>query len=241
MRWRDRLDRWWYPEFGERWDIAQFRTEVLALLRQGMRVLDLGAGRGALPELDFSGQGAEIWGADVDPVITQNAHLDQAFVTLPTELTGVPDNSIDLAICCSVLEHVDEPELLLREIRRVLKPGGRFFAKTPNRHHYMPLIASLTPTWFHKRYNRWRGRDEEDTFPTRYRLNSRAAVTKHARMAGFEIERLWTVEGRPEYLRLTPPTYFAGYLYERLVNGLRLHELKGVLLIQLRVPVESVA
>lgn len=69
MGWRESLDRWWYPKYGDRWDIVQFRQEVLAVLKPGMTVLDLGAGRGALQELNFAGLGAVIWGADVDPAV----------------------------------------------------------------------------------------------------------------------------------------------------------------------------
>jgi SAM-dependent methyltransferase len=234
MGWRERLDRRWYPDFGDRWDILQFRKEVLALIEPGMTVLDLGAGRGALQELNFHGLGATIWGADIDPVVQQNPNIDRAFVTGALELTGVPDRSVDLVICCSVLEHVADPEALLREIHRVLKPGGSFLAKTPNRLHYMPVIASATPMWFHKLYNRWRGRAEIDTFPTLYRLNSRSDVARYAGRSGLRPQRIWTVEGRPEYLRLTPITYLAGFLYERLVNAANLAGLRGVLFLHLR-------
>ena len=41
-----------------------------------------------------------------------------------------------------------------------LKPGGCFFGKTPNRNHYMPLAARLTPLSFHKWFNKKRGRPE---------------------------------------------------------------------------------
>lgn len=128
----------------------------------------------------------------------------------------------------------------MSELKRVLKPGGVFFAKTPNKFHHMPLIASMTPIWFHKLYNSWRGREEVDTFPTLYRINSRAAVTRSSKKVGLQPERLWTVEGRPEYLRLNPPTYVAGYLYERTVNLLNLTDLKSVLFILLRSPSSSV-
>lgn len=234
MGWRERLDRWWYPNYVDRWDIAQYRREVLALLKPGMTVLDLGAGRGALPELNFAGLGATIWGADIDPVVLENLSLDRAFVTSATELSGVPDQSVDLLICCSVLEHVSEPDTLLGEIHRVLKPGGSFLAKTPNKFHYMPLVASITPTWFHKLYNSWRGREEIDTFPTLYRLNSRGAVRHHAKRSRLRVDRVWTVEGRPEYLRLTPLTYLLGLAYERLVNVTKLEACKGVLFLHLR-------
>lgn len=236
MSWRERLDRRWYPQHGDRWDIVQFRQEVLALLRPGMTVLDLGAGRGALQELNFAGLGGVIWGADVDPVVLENPNLDRAFVTSTTELTGVQDQSVDLVVCCSVLEHVSEPDSLLGEISRILRPGGSFLAKTPNKIHYMPLIASITPTWFHRVYNRWRGRKELDTFPTLYRFNTRGTVRRLARRSGMLPDRVWTVEGRPEYLRLTPPTYLLGMLYERCVNLLRLDAIKGVLFLHLRKP-----
>ncbi|WP_340645161.1 methyltransferase domain-containing protein [Phenylobacterium sp.] len=229
MGWREQLDRRWYPDHGDRWDIVQYRQEVLSLLKPGMTVLDLGAGRGALPELNFSGLGVTLWGADIDPVVKENANLDRAFVTTPTEFTGVPDQSVDLLISCSVLEHVSEPEALLKEVFRVLKPGGEFLAKTPNKFHYMPLIATLTPIWFHKLYNKWRGREEVDTFPTLYRLNSRKTVQRLAPGAGLHIEKIWTVEGRPEYLRLTAPTYAVGFAYERIVNALDADNWKAVL------------
>jgi SAM-dependent methyltransferase len=231
---RAKLDHWLYPNDTDRWDIVRFREEALKLIRPAMTVLDLGAGRGALPELNFKGHGATIWGADIDPVVTTNPNLDRAFVTSVKALDGVPDHSVDLVLSCSVLEHVAEPEALLAELHRVLKPGGMFFAKTPNKFHYMPLIATLTPIWFHKLYNRWRGREEIDTFPTLYRFNSRGDTHRLAARTGFTVDRVWTVESRPEYLRLTPPTYIAGWIYERAVNGLGLADLRCVLFIQLK-------
>ena len=238
MSLRDHLDRLWYPRFEDNWDNHMFREETIKLLGPGLRMLDLGAGRGVLPMLNFQGLGVEVWGADIDPVVAENPHLDRAFITRPGELTGVPDASVDVMTCCSVLEHVSEPAALLAEVHRVLKPGGVFLAKTPNKFHYMPVIASITPLWFHKMFNRWRGREEVDTFPTLYRLNSRKATARHARSAGLEPELLWTVEGRPEYLRMTPPTYLAGFVYERLVNGLKLEDLKSVIFMRLRRPAE---
>jgi hypothetical protein len=67
-------------------------------------------------------------------------------------------------------------------------------------------------------YNRTRGREEHDTFPTLYRCNTRRKIRKLARDAGFSVIDLSTWEGRPEYLRAAPPLYLLGLLYERLVN-----------------------
>ncbi|MFZ1829326.1 MAG: hypothetical protein WAW42_11260 [Candidatus Competibacteraceae bacterium] len=84
----------------------------------------------------------------------------------------------------------------------------------------MPTIARLTPHRFHQFVNRLRGRAEADTdtFPTRYRANTYSDVQRLAAASGFTVEKLDRIEGRPEYLRMTWPTYLLGAAYERLVN-----------------------
>lgn len=108
---------------------------------------------------------------------------------------------------------------MYREVARVLKPGGVLLFKTPNKWHYMPTIARMTPHGFHQFVNRLRGRAEVDTFPTRYRTNTKGDVQRLAAAAGFTVESVELIEGRPEYLRMTWPTYLVGSLYERIVNA----------------------
>src|SRR5437764_666824 len=58
----------------------------------------------------------------------------------------------------------------------------------------------------------------DDTFPTFYRLNSPARIRAAAARCGLETVAVELVEGRPEYLRLTAPSYILGLAYERAVN-----------------------
>ena len=104
----------------------------------------------------------------------------------------------------------------------------------------MPLIASLTPTSFHRFINRVRGRPPGDTFPTRYRLNSATAVRKLAERYGMLVISIDRIEGRPEYMRFNALTYIFGWLYERIVNSTRtLERFRIVLLIELQTPTEN--
>lgn len=81
-----------------------------------------------------------------------------------------------------------------------------------------------------------RGRNESDTFPTRYLCNTRGAVTRAAEAAGMNVEEVIFIEGRPEYLRMAALPYLIGWLYERAVNSsARLAPLRGVMQITLRV------
>ena len=67
-----------------------------------------------------------------------------------------------------------------------------------------------------------RGREREDTFPTVYRANSAGALRRWSAAAGLAVERIRTVEGRPEYTRIAAPAYLLGIAYERIVNATEL-------------------
>jgi hypothetical protein len=82
----------------------------------------------------------------------------------------------------------------------------------------MPLIARMTPFWFHQWVNQKRGRQGIDTFPTVYRANSATDLQRLAMSAGLVVESILMTEGRPEYLRFSAFTYMVGLIYERLAN-----------------------
>jgi len=116
----------------------------------------------------------------------------------------------------------NNPSEVFKEVIRVLKPDGVFLFKTPNKFHYMPTIARMTPHWFHQFINKLRGRAEIDTFHTLYRANTKKEVIKLAQQVGFKSTNVLRVEGRPEYLRMSILTYVFGTIYERLVNSTEL-------------------
>ncbi|MEO5869831.1 MAG: class I SAM-dependent methyltransferase [Gemmatimonadaceae bacterium] len=238
MSFIDRLDAAWYPGESHGWDSDRFRAHLLGLVRPDHRVLDLGAGRGIIPQMNLQGVVAHVTGVDPDPCVAENPYLDEA-VVLPDPRQGLPfpDASFDVVMTSNVLEHVEAPSQLFREVWRLLRPGGLFVSKTPNRGHYVALIASATPHGFHEWINGRRGHSAEDTYPTLYRANTRRAVRRLAEEAGFEIAGLTTWEGAPNYLRIMPPAYPLGIGYERLVNSTdALADFRAVLVATLRKP-----
>ena len=212
------LDDRFYPGVQSNWDDDLFRQAVLPHLDGAEALLDVGAGAGIVEQMNFKGLATRVCGIDPDPRVVDNPFLDEGIVGMAEQIP-YPDRSFDVVTADNVLEHLADPEAVFREVYRVLRPGGVFLSKTPNRLHYVPMLASATPHWFHERVNRLRGRDEEDTFPTLYRANSRRAVSRLAASTGFRDARFQLIEGRPEYLRIHPLTYVVGCAYERLVNA----------------------
>ena len=59
----------------------------------------------------------------------------------PDQRLPLPDNAFDLVLCTDTIEHVRDVQLLLSEIRRVLRPGGRLAISTP--WHGRPLAIGV--------------------------------------------------------------------------------------------------
>ena len=232
------MDQRLYPRHEKNWDDRLFRDRILSAIGRGRQadVLDLGAGAGIVEQMNLRGIARRVCGVDPDPRVTANPFLDEGRVSYG-ESVPYADESFDLIFADNVLEHLPDPLAVFREIRRLLRPGGVFLAKTPNTRHYMPFIARLTPHAFHRWVNKRRGRDKADTFPTRYLANSPADIRRLSTAADLEVEQIELIEGRPEYLRFNALTYLAGWLYERLVNSFSsLAPFRILLVIRLRRP-----
>jgi SAM-dependent methyltransferase len=110
------------------------------------RALDLGCGDGRLSaELDA----AELTAADVSALALERARrrLPSArFVELePDAPLPLDDVAFDLVLCAETIEHVRDVQLLLSEIRRVLRPSGRLALTTPANLPLGPRPDPLSP------------------------------------------------------------------------------------------------
>jgi SAM-dependent methyltransferase len=211
------LDQHFYPGVVGGWDNWLFRDEILRHLKPEHTVLDLGAGIGRLKAMHFLGMAKKVCGIDPDALVLQNQHLDEAKQAFGENIPYA-DSTFDIVFSSNVLEHLTNPFPVFKEVARVLKPGGVFLAKTPNKLHYMATAARITPLWFHRFYTGLMGRAGEHTFPTVYKANTPRAIGRLAHSVGLTCEtRLF--ESRPEYLRVFALTYPLGIVYERLVNS----------------------
>jgi len=106
---------------------------------RGKKVLDVGRGGGFLTE-EIAKFGLETTGLDPSTPTLRAARRHAAAMDLRIdyqegfgEELPFPDSHFDMVFCLDVLEHVKDFRTIVREVRRVLKPGGYFFFETVNR------------------------------------------------------------------------------------------------------------
>ena len=112
--------------------VADFRDMVGDRLPARPVMLDAGCGIGlSFALLDQMFQPQAIIGADIDPVSLQQAGkatvspgCELRLLHSPAQRLDLPDCSVDIVFCHQLLHHVKAQQAVLRELHRVLRPGG---------------------------------------------------------------------------------------------------------------------
>lgn len=177
-------------------------------LKDNIAWLDLGCGHQFFPEWipesfgsqeKFAERSGLTVGLDYDAEsIKMHRFLSNGIVG---DIQSVPfaDQSFDLITANMVMEHVRLPGIALTEIRRILKPKGIVIFHTPNLFNYLTMIGRIVPDGIKKRLIKsLEGRENEDVFPTYYRMNTSKTIRKYASRAGFEIVDMQYLESSAE-------------------------------------------
>ena len=154
-------------------------------IRDGDKILNAGCGEQsfARPYLERAN---EIIGLDKIEPERVPSYLDQ-FVRADLIRLPLPDNYFDVIIAEWVFEHLQKPDKVLEEFKRVLKPRGKIIFMTTNISSGLGLISLLTPTLVHKKLKRLLlGIKEKDTFPTKYKINTLKKIEKLFLQGGYK-------------------------------------------------------
>lgn len=116
-------------------------------LPEGGRVLDVGAGSGALTQR-LSDAGYDVTAADFD---TSEFRSDAPVVEWDIVSPDLPPHRFEAVLAIEVLEHVENPLQALRNLRDVLEPGGVLIVSSPHLGHPRSRIKFLlrgAPSYF---------------------------------------------------------------------------------------------
>ena len=153
-----------YDQLGDRWYTAH--DDPVALLRAesklktpwirdrlplGARVLDVGCGAGFLSN-SLASTGSAVTGLDLSTDSLRVAREHDAtrsveYIAGDAYRLPFEDASFDAVTAMDFLEHIDRPAEFIREVSRVLRPGGRFFFHTFNRNHLAHLVIIKLVEW----------------------------------------------------------------------------------------------
>jgi ubiquinone/menaquinone biosynthesis C-methylase UbiE len=212
-------DRYRVMRPGWRSSGEQLEALVRSHVTAQSHVLDLGCGRGGVVEL-FWRDVKLAAGLDPDvPSLTEHRAPGMPVIRGRGEHLPFADESFDLIVCLWVLEHLERPEVVLREVRRTLRPGGHFVFLTPNLRNpllVMNRVAKVLPRLQRRIVPRLYGRVEADTFPVRYRANSDKSIREQATLSGLDVAELRAIAD-PTYLALNGLMFRASILAEQVL------------------------
>ncbi len=103
----------------------------------GQTAIDVGCGSGYYTNLCRE-RGNAVFGIDLTSQVRSARALGLSVCWGDAErVLPFPDRCFSLALCSEVVEHLLQPERMLKEIHRILKPGGTLILTTPNYGHWV--------------------------------------------------------------------------------------------------------
>jgi SAM-dependent methyltransferase len=184
-----------------------YEALVASLVTPETLWLDVGCGRDIFPSnralaKGLSARCRRLVGLDPDVTVEENPYIHQR-VRLSLEAYAPTDSPFDLVTARMVAEHVDDPTRFATALGRCLRPGGVAVIYTVDGKSPVPILTRMVPFALHHFMKRiiW-DVQRKDTFPTRFRMNSRRRLRGIMQSAGFE-EAL--------FLRLDDCRTFSGF------------------------------
>jgi len=158
-------------------------TSQFTPYRQSNRLLDVGCGTGALLEAARD-NGWNVQGVDVSASAVKHTR-NLGFDVFHGELkqAKLPDEYFDVITAGELLEHVFEPQTVVKEIARLLRPGGILWTTTPHSRGLSARVLGLA--WGNVRP------------PEHLQLFSKSGLRQILQRAGFHHIKLRTEGGNP--------------------------------------------
>jgi 2-polyprenyl-6-hydroxyphenyl methylase/3-demethylubiquinone-9 3-methyltransferase len=152
----EELEEGWYTASDH--PIALLRAEnavripwVLETISDHSAVLDIGCGAGflcnALAKAGHTVTGIDLSEKSLEVAKRYDTTQSVQYLTANAYSLPFPNQSFDVVCAMDVLEHIEEPHLLIAEASRVLKPGGLFFFHTFNRNFLSYLLVIKGVDW----------------------------------------------------------------------------------------------
>lgn len=157
------------------------------LPKAAARVLEIGCDEG-----DFGAQlDAEVWGVEpqADAAAIATPRLHRVLIgTYDAVRDALPCGYFDAVVCNDVIEHMQNHDMFLRQVRAHLAQGGVLIGSVPNMRHYRALFELLV-------LRDWHYRESGVLDRTHVRWFTARSLRRCLRDCGYEVERLDGLNG----------------------------------------------
>ncbi|HJV64216.1 MAG TPA: metalloregulator ArsR/SmtB family transcription factor [Geomonas sp.] len=159
---RRRRSQEFFDTHARQWDslsrtmlpVPEYLDRLVALVPAVSTLVEIGVGTGSLLQ-DLAGRAHEVIGVDHSPAMLDQARRRLSAVGLPGvdlrlgEMTHLPfgDGGAACVVANMVLHHAADPQSVLREIARVLQPGGNLVIADLSRHEREWVREQLADQW----------------------------------------------------------------------------------------------
>jgi SAM-dependent methyltransferase len=206
----------YFPVYEDK--LTQYKEVIERYLSGSQILLDAGCGSGKETVINYKEKAKLAIGIDLSPEIENNNTLHKKIVGSVYEIP-LDNNSVDIIVTQSLIEHLEKPERLFQEASRVLKPGGIFILMTPNLMGWRSFISKCTPFWFHVIMNKkLYGVNKKDVFPTHYKANTISKLKKLLKNNDFTIIDQYFYEPSPKTLTFSLAATYLEIMYTRIMR-----------------------
>jgi hypothetical protein len=166
-----------------------YEATIAKLIHPGCAWIDVGGGHSIFPEnpglaRSLISRCSHVVAVDPSDNVNRNEFVHERVQRTIEHYCS--DRLFDVATLRMVAEHVEEPNMVVRALNRLLRLGGLAVLLTVNLRSPIATISRLTPFQLHHPIKKliWGG-EERDTFPVRYRMNTRRALRTVFAQHGF--------------------------------------------------------
>jgi SAM-dependent methyltransferase len=169
-----------------------YEATLCRLVNAETEWLDVGCGRAIFPSnvptaVMLAERCRLLAGVDPSDNVDENPLIQERAKCLLQDYRT--ERTFDLITLRMVAEHITDPPAATAALSRLTKPGGLVVIYTVHKWSPVSLISAMTPMAVHHRAKKylWEA-EEKDTFPTAYRMNTRATLHRLFRAGGFTEE-----------------------------------------------------
>lgn len=161
---------------------------------------------------------------DIQECAVDKPYAGASFVCPLEDMSLLADNNYDIAFANFVFEHIKNPEKAVRELARIVKPGGELVLSLSNPKAPEFVLAGLTPTSFHQLF---RQEDHDEAYPVKYAYKSINNLIRLMTQTGWVLKEKKSLPATYSYLYRWPIIGFLSRAYDGLLNMANISSLMG--------------